>query len=559
MDNQTYEYEHTEISVKNTTKGFAILSAASIIVKVLSLLYIPILLAIIGEEGNGIYAAAYQVYVFVYVLTNSGLPVAISKLVAELVAIKNYKDAFRSFKIARSFLIVLGVLMSILMLIFARPLSNVIKFDKSYLAILALSPTLLFTSVASAYRGYFQGRGNMVPTAVSQIIEQLANTVFTLVFASLLLKYGIEAACAGGTIGTSLGALFSMTFLVMYYKKNKWFRVPKEHIGLKVERFTYKELVKKISDYSIPITLSVGLQYAGNLVDLWNTKARLLVAGFTDSTATTMYNYLYKYTQLMHVPTSIIAALAAAVLPAISGAVAAKNKNSVQEKVNYAFRICLLIVIPAAVGLAVLSRPIYSMIRFGEGSYVMLYGSIVIVIMSLLQIQSITLQGAGKLYNVTINLAIGIIVKILINYIFIAIPSINILGSVIGSVVGYSIPLVLNGMLIRKSLKIKLDLFKLAIKPILASGFMAVVVYAAHGGLELLLGFIGVDYIINAIAAIVAIIIGIAAYFVALLVFKGITPEDLDTLPSKVLRVIPKSVIELVKEINEGEQDDEEY
>lgn len=284
---------------QSIAKGFAVLSAASLIVKILSLLYIPFLLSVIGEEGNGIYAAAYQVYVFVYVLTNSGTPVAISKLVSELVALKNYTDAVRSFKIARFILIISGTIMSLIMFFSAKYLSHALYFEKSYLAILALSPAILFTSVvASAYRGYFQGRGNMVPTAVSQVIEQIVNTILTLVFAVLLLRYGLEAACAGGTVGTSLGALVSAIFLIIVCKNTKKPRVIANSEKIETKRYTYMELVKKIIAYGIPITLCVGLQYAGNLVDLWNTKGRLLAAGFSDATATQMYGYLYK--ELFH-------------------------------------------------------------------------------------------------------------------------------------------------------------------------------------------------------------------------------------------------------------------
>jgi stage V sporulation protein B len=552
MYEQTQDSEQTTISVQSTTKGFAVLSAASIIVKVLSLLYIPVLLAIIGEEGNGIYAAAYQVYVFVYVLTNSGLPVAISKLVAELIAVRNYKDAVRSFKIARFLLLVVGICMSILMLLLAGPLSKALNFEKSYLAILALSPTLIFTSAASAYRGYFQGRGNMVPTAISQVIEQIANTIFTLVFAALLIKYSLEAACAGGTIGTSLGALCSMIFLILFYRENKKIVVPKGYLDQEIERYSYKELLMKILAYSIPITLSVGLQYAGNLVDLWNTKSRLLVAGFADDAATKMYGYLHKYTQLMHVPTSIIAALAAAVLPAISGAVASKDKLSTQNKVSYAFRLCFLIVMPSSVGLSVLSKPIYSLIKFGEGWHIMLYGSVVIILMSLVQIQTITLQGAGRLYTVTLNQTIGIVVKILINYFLISIPSINILGSVVGSVVGFCIPLILNSIVIKNNLKIEVNLFKFALKPFVSSALMGVTVFAVYKSFYFLIGFIPVEYVVNAISAIIAIFAGFIAYLIILIKIKGITGEDLEALPAKFLKLIPAKILNMIEEIDCG-------
>ncbi len=527
---------------QSTSKGFAVLSLATILVKVLSILYVPVLLAIIGEEGNGIYAAAYQVYVFIYVLTNSGLPVAISKLVAELIAVKNYKDAVRSFKIARALLLLTGIIMSLLMAVLARPLSRALNFERSYLAILALSPTLLFTSTASAYRGYFQGRGNMVPTAVSQVVEQIVNTVFTLVFAAIFIKYSLEAACAGGTVGTSLGAFASALVLLMFYFKNKKIKVPSNYRNIEVRRYSYRELLRKILHYSIPITLCVGLQYAGNLVDLWNTKSRLLAAGFNDSAATQLYSYLHKYQQLLNAPLSIISALSAAVLPAISGAVAANDEDSVNSKVNYAFRMCLMISLPAAAGLSVLSGSIYQFLKFGGGWYIMLYGSFILVLMSVVQIQSITLQAAGLLYTVTMNQVLGIMVKILVNYFFIAIPSVNILGTIIGSLAGYSVPLILNSIAIKRRVKININIPKLAVKPFISAVIMGMFVFLTNYLLNILLGFIHAGYVKNALSLIISIFVGVVVYAVYMIITGGITAGDLDFLPKKLTRFIPERI-----------------
>ena len=250
---------------QSIAKGFMLLTAASMFVKVLSVLYIPFLRGILGDEGYGIYGAAYQAYTFIYVIANSGIPVAISKSISELTYMGNYKDALRTFKIARSYLIVIGAVLATGMFVLAGPISKVLHFEKSYLAILALSPTIFITAVASAYRGYFQGRGNMTYTAISQVLEQITNVAFTLIFALLLMKYGVEAACAGGTVGTSLGALTAMIFMTAMFYKNRNSIIPKDKVRKDVKRYTYKELAKRIIHYSVPITISVGATYAGNL------------------------------------------------------------------------------------------------------------------------------------------------------------------------------------------------------------------------------------------------------------------------------------------------------
>lgn len=532
---------------QSTTRGFAILSAASMMVKILSLLYIPFLQKVIGDEGYGIYGASYQVYAFLFVLTNSGIPVAISKLISELIAVKNYKDAIKAFKIARFILLIIGIVMSIVMLVFAGPLANAVHYKKAYLSLLTLSPAILFTSIASAYRGYFQGRGNMTPTAVSQVLEQVVNTIFGLIFAAYLIKYGVEAGCAGGPIGTSIGALVSATFLIFYYEKNKKFRVPKGYNDEEIRRITTKQLIRKIIKYGVPITVCVGMTYAGNIVDVYNTKVRLMAGGVLEIQATILYGFLTKYQQLLNVPIAIISSLSMAILPAISAAAAVKDKKEVTEKISYAFRLCYLIAVPCAVGLAVLSDPVFSMLKFGGGSYIMAYGSVVLVLMSCMQIQTTILQSIGKLYIATLYSVLGIACKIVANYFLISIPSINILGAVGGSIIGFLIPIILNHRIIKKSLGVKLSLIAHAIKPFIASMIMAASVLAVRYIFITLLGFAKMGYLVNSLATIIAILIGMFMYLIGLTFTGGIRSEDLETLPRKVVGLIPDFVLKRIK------------
>lgn len=531
---------------QSLTKGFAVLSAAGIISKVLSVLYVPFLLAIIGDEGNGIYAAAYQVYVFIYVIANSGIPVAISKTVSEFTAVGNYKDAVRSFKIARFLLIVIGLVLSILMLALAKPLAYMINSDKSALAIAALSPTLFFTALASAYKGYFQGMSNMTPTALSQVVEQIANVIFTISFAAILIKVSLEASCAGATVGTSVGALFSAIVLIFIYNKKGNKNILLHH-NKASRRYTYKQLARKVVYYSIPLTVCVAAQYAGNLIDVANIRGRLAAAGYTAEMVSVMHSYLWKYQQIMNAPISIVAALAAAVLPSVSAAVAEGNLRLLEEKTKYAFRLCLFIVIPSAVGLSVLSQPVYFLLEYGEGAYLMRYGSVVLILMSIVQIQSSILQGAGKMYRATINIIIGIIVKLVLNYLLIRNPNINIMGVVISGIAGYGLSILLNTILIAKHVKVKTSLASQSLKPIVSSVVMGIAVWILYKGVYLMLGFIGSSYVVNAAAALVSVFGGMIIYFFVMIQVRGITKDDLAMLPERIKQIIPRKVLEGVR------------
>lgn len=527
---------------QSIAKGFILLTAASMFVKVLSVLYIPFLRGILGDEGYGIYGAAYQAYTFIYVIANSGIPVAISKSISELTYMGNYKDALRTFKIARSYLIVIGAVLATGMFVLAGPISKVLHFEKSYLAILALSPTIFITAVASAYRGYFQGRGNMTYTAISQVLEQITNVAFTLIFALLLMKYGVEAACAGGTVGTSLGALTAMIFMTAMFYKNRNSIIPKDKVRKDVKRYTYKELAKRIIHYSVPITISVGATYAGNLVDMANTKIRLMAGGYAEEAATILYGFLTKYQQLMNVPVSIVAALAAAVLPSLSGSMAVNDKEEFEKKLRYALRLCIFVVVPSAVGFSILSGPIYSFLKFGGGYELMKYGAVVLVFMSLVQIQTTILQSAGLLYTATRNVIIGIIAKIVTNYFLISIPRINIYGAIIGSIVGFCVPLMLNTITIQKHLKVKIYLFKNTIKPLFSSITMGLMVFVLYKLSYLFFNlFIG-EFFSNVIAVIISVTAGVAVYGLSMILFKGISKDDLIEMPDKFKNLIPAKI-----------------
>lgn len=535
---------------QSTTKGFAILSAATMIVKVLSLVYMPFLIRIIDEDGWGIYASAYKIYVFAYVITNAGIPIAISKSVSEFMALERYKDAVKSFRIARLLMLIVGFVVAMLMFVLAKPLAVATSSESSTLAIKALAPTIFLTSIVSTYRGYFQGRGNMVPTAISQVIEQSLNTIFTLLFAAMLLKYGVEAACAGGTIGTAVGSLGAMLYLIVVYEKNKKIIVPKGYKKVKHPTYSNKKILKKILYYGAPIVICIGLQNAGELVDLAIVKGRLLHAvGFTQKIVDMKFGVFTKYRQLLGVPIALVSALSASALPSLSGAFAVKNKESLENKINYTFRLCLIVAIPSAVGLSVLSHPIFKMIfsRYEEGWRLMLIGSIVLVLTAVVQIQITILQSINKLYISTFFMVLGLIGKIIANYVLVGIPKLNILGAVFGNMICFFIPLMLNYIFINKTLKIKLEMFNHSVKPIISSVLMGIVSYGTYLVLNMLFSKFIPIYLSNVIACVAAIGIGIMAYLYGLILTGGITKRDFQVLPRKITRLIPNSIVSRAK------------
>jgi stage V sporulation protein B len=528
---------------QSTSKGFAILSVGTLLTKVLSLVYNPVLVWVLGgTRGFGIYSATYQIYVFIYVLTNTGIPSAISKLISEYIAVKNYRSAFKVFKISRALLIVLGTLMAITMFFFAGPITSTMGCTEAKDSVIALCPALIFTAMGSAYRGYFQGRGNMKPTAVSQVLEQIINTVFSLFFAFLFMKNGIAQGVVGATMGTTLGALASALFLIVVYEKNK--HEQRSRNTIKTIKHTNKQIMRKIIKYSVPITVSIGVINAGTLVDAINTLRRLETGGFSQAAAQSLYGSYGLFNSLINVPITIISALAVTILPAVSRAVALNDRNLVKRKINFALRVCFLIAIPSAVGLAVLSKQIFMFLYYNKPGYqLLIYGTIILVLMSLSQIQTSILQGLGKIYTATIYSVIGITLKISINYFLIVRPKINIYGAIIGSVVGFLFPIILNTIYIRKELKIKIRMRSHAFKPLICSIFMGAVLWVVYNIFSVLIGLVIHGRINNDISTIIALFVGMVAYFYAMFLTKGITKDELEIIPYRFRKHIPKKLL----------------
>jgi stage V sporulation protein B len=525
---------------QSTAKGFAVLSSAAMIVKIISLLYVPFLTIIIGTDGFGVYNSVYAVFTFVYVLTNSGIPVAISKLVSELIAVGNYKDAVKTFKIARAVLLVLGLMGSLLLVLLAKPITTISKSEEAFLGIVALAPAILITSVMSAYRGYFQGRGNMTPTAISQVSEQIINTIFTLIFAALLIGKGVELGVVGATVGTTLGALVACVYLIIVYE-----RYNKEELvnnsGDKIKRLSNKVIIKKLIKYCVPITLSVGLQNAGNLVDQVNINSRLQYAGFDKKIKDEKYGMLGHYGTLIRVPLAFISALSAVAFPSIAVAFARGDKKVVTEKIKYVYRVCALVAVPSAVGLAVLSKPIYEVLfpKSVDGYKLLAIGAIAVIFMAFVQIQVVVLQSAGYLYSALVAIFIGVVAKIVSNYILVGNPNINIYGGVYSNIIYYLIPFIMNTYSIRKNLRIRISFIKIIVKPTIASTFMGIGAYASHFALNTVFVGMKANYIIKCALLILPIVLAVSIYAYVIILIGGIIENDIDSMPPRVIKMIP--------------------
>lgn len=512
------------------------LTATNVISKVLSLLYVPFLIGAISDEGYGIYYAAYNVYVFVYMLTISGTSSVIPKLVAQYSARDEEDDAMASFKIGKSLLVCLGLFMMLSLFISSKTLAEFIGYKKAYLALIVLCPSILITAINSSYRGYFQGRNNMAPIAISQLTEQIGNTVFTIICSYFLMNIGLEYGVAGGAIGTTIGASFSLITLLISYRKEK------KPLHSKPRSTTNKYLATYMFKYSMPLLISTGLIYAANnLIDVSNIKQGLLKAGFSDSLATIRYGNFGNYNQLMNIPMVMISSLALTALPLIARTNSVRDNEKLKSHIKQIFRICFLISIPSAVGLAVLSEPIFDMIFItaqSKGSDIMLYGSFIIIFHSVLQLSITILNSVGRIYKATISAVLGAIIKIAANFILIPISFINIYGAIIGLFLSQCIPFFLNHRYIKNHIGTTESLINSWKKPLISSIIMGIVVFFSYRVSNYIFSIILIPYLSNIISVFLCIYIGALVYIHCLVKIDGVTDNDLNVIPNKFRKFV---------------------
>ena len=528
----------------STGKGFAYLSIAELLVKLTSVIYVPVLIFILGDFGHGIYVISYEAFTLIYVLTNEGIQRGIAKLIAELNAKKNPRDALRAFKLSRTILIFGGLVASILLYVMAPYIANASNTAEATLSIRALSPTILITALLSAYRGFFLGKNYIPQNAFSKLIEQVVNISISLFASFMFMKINIELGVAGATLGTSIGALVAVMILSKQFYKGRLHKVKREAQDFDSYYHTNKELVKKLLKYSFPITLSAGLISIGGFIDMFIVNKRLIIAGLTYNASKIAFSQLSRFRTLLLVPNTIAVSLAAVLLPSLSAAKAIGDEKEIKEKIDFAVKMLLVITIPAFIGFTVLSDPIYALLYpRSAGSELLKYGSITVIFLGFVQIQNVIFQSFSKLYWGVGTMIVGIILKLASNYVLVSMPDINIYGAVFSHFINYFVPFLINHYLITKVLGYKMNIIKNLIVPLSASLVMGVVVYI----LSIFIKGFGLSYIYTSILTMVNIFIGAFIFVYFLIIFGFIKKKEVYNISPRLYKKIPKFILNKMK------------
>ena len=517
---------------QNFMHGAAILTVGVVIMKVLGAIYKVPLGNILGDYGYGIFLSTYNVYNIFFTLSTAGLPVALSRLIAEADANGRIAAKEKTFRTALGTFAVIGVLFALIMFFGNGWLAHhYLRKPDAALSVRAMAPAILLVCLVSAYRGYCQGNGNMIPTTVDEVLEVLFKVISGLLISGLLVRAGrgLPEASAGAILGVSIGSVVSLGYMVIY--KNRHYRpnVPKKY---KEQTDTTGKIAGDILRIGIPISLGASIMAILSSLDPGICHARLAAAGFSEHQAGVLYGVYGKVQTLFNLPAAFMTPLTIAIVPAVAGAMAKGNRNEAARTSEDAMRIASVISMPMGVGLAVLSFPIVNVLypnshRAGPGllSIMGLASFFVCIVL----MENAILQASGKERLPMVALIAGSLLKIAVNWIIIANPSVNIYGAPVGTLFGYLCMAVLDYIFIRQSLKQNPNLRKAFAKPLFCSALMggfAYFVYAFLSKSSFLPGRMGMLF-----AMAISIFLAVIVYVFSIVRTGGITMRDMKLIP----------------------------
>ncbi len=519
------------MSENSFLKGAAVLGAAGLIVKIIGAIYRIPLTNLMGTEGIGYFQPAYQVYNLLLVVSLAGFPTAVARLVSEKTAIGNPEGAHQVFKVALKVILLISVASSLFVFFFASSIAKYLGYPGSYYSLIALAPALMVVPVMSVYRGYFQGMQNMMPTAYTQVIEQIVRFATGISLAYILTATSLEMAAGGASFGASAGGIAGFLLILMIYYANR--RKIKDRIleGNNNRTEDSQVIIKRLLAIVVPITIGASIVPLMGLIDAKLVSMRLLAIGFTEVEATDMYGQLSGTAQtFINFPQVFSIAIAMSLVPSITNAHAKGDLNELRQTTNLGMRTSLIIGLPSAMGLFILAEPIIALFYPALGpdkhqSVGMLLAILAISVVFLTLVQSLTaiLQALDRQRLPVKNLAVGAVVKIILTYVLVGIPELNVNGAAISTIAAYLTAAVLNYRDINRHTEVKVDIVSVAVRPMVASIIMGVIVYAAY---QLGIGWVGMK-----VSALIAIGVGVMVYVVALPITKTITEEDMALLP----------------------------
>lgn len=530
----------------------SILAAAAVLTKIIGVVYRIPLANILGDEGNGFYGYAYQVYAIALMISSFSLPTAVSKLVSIRLAKKQRRNAFRVFLCSLMFAVVVGLVISMAIFFGASLIStHAMKSPLSVYALRVLAPGLLIVAVMAVIRGYFQGMGTMLPTAISQIIEQVVNAVVSIVGASVLFGIGTKAGekageellgpaygAAGSTLGTvsgSLAGLLFLLFVIALYQKVIRKQLKRDK-SKNVE--SYHSILKALLLTAIPVVFSTAVYNINQIIDLTIFNHVMQAQGFVEKEYMALQGiYTGKYDTLINVPMAIANAMGTSVVPSLTAVAIAGTKRQVHDKINQTMRITMVIAIPSCIGYFVLASPIMVLLYNDSSATpanLLMMGAIVVVLYGLSSVSNSILHGLNYMTSPAKNAGVALVIHLVAFVLMMTVFKMNVYALVGGNIVFALSMCILNLIKIRKVSGFRIDVVNTFGKPFAAAAVMGVVTFGVQKLFATLIG--------GRVIPVISLLVAIVVYAVVLLKIGTLSEDDILDLPmgGRILRYVKK-------------------
>lgn len=515
----------------------SILAFASIISRLIGLVYRVPMTNIIGTGGIAIYSVAFEIYGVVLILSSYSLPLAVSKMIAVRTIKKEYRNAHKIFREALIFAIVVGSIGCLVVYFGANALESIYNMEGVAKPLRILAPTIFVMAIIGVLRGFFQGKSTMMPTAISQILEQIINAIVSVWAAYAFMKSHsasetIEAyGAAGGTLGTLMGAITAFVFLIFVYsiyRPTLRKQIRRDKVSqVETANDIYRMLILTI----IPVILSQTVYQISGTIDSIIFGHVMDAKGMLDNVRRDLLGvYSGQYRLMVNVPVAISSAMASSLIPSLVASKTQGDKKILKEKVACAVKFNMLIGIPCAVGLSVLAKPILSLLFPSLKTYsnlaatMLMTGSIAVVFYALSTITSAVLQGINHMRLPVIHSAISLGLHIILVFALLQFTNAGVYALVIGNVTFPLVVCILNWISVGQHLKYKQEIKRTFLLPTACSAIMGIVVFGVYQLIHKVLHS-------NVLGIIVSMGIGIIVYFIAVLVLKCFKEDELHDMP----------------------------
>ena len=530
-----------------------VLAVATIVVRIIGLLYRAPLTAIIGDEGNGYYGAAYNIYMIILILSANSLPAAISRQMSTKIAVGEYRNAQRAFHCALAYSLIVGTAGSLLLYFGA----GVLVKQNAVPVLRVFAPTIFLFGILGAVRGYFQANQSMVQTSVSQILEQIANAGVSIGAAAFLIRTAAAHAgptqravrgAMGSALGTGSGVATALVFMTIAYLRHRGFfmRRMRSDSG-DVE--PYGAIMKSTILVITPFIVSSFILNLTTTLDQM-IYLNMLIDGrhLPEAAVTTVFGlFSNKAVVITNIPISVATAVSAAIIPNIATAYASGDIAETRRRAVNASRMALIIAVPCAVGLMVLARPV-TMLMFPQwdtlelASILLMLQAVTVIFLSVGTITNAVLQAIGRMSMPIVSAGVSLVIQTLALVLFLRFTDWGIYAMVLVSVLYAAIIFALNELFLRHYLDLRIRAWQVYGMPILSAAVMGAVTWGIYRGVFALASRIRSEYFANFMAVVPAILAAIPVYFFILIRFGGFTEEDILGLPkgTALVRLLKK-------------------